>query len=148
MKINKKIKPINFEHNPQPLQPKIKIKSITPQISFSIFSILLIVLFGFIGLRFENVLMIPTIKPVKWHQHRHGRQRWRCLGIGARRLNLNAAVVVVFVGFTIGWECEGRGRRVLGLGLLGVGNGSEETSLDLGLGWECCENFWVSFDGV
>ena len=37
--------------NPQPLQPKIKIKSNTPQISFSIFSIPLTVLFRLIGLR-------------------------------------------------------------------------------------------------
>ena len=37
--------------NPQPLQPKIKTKSNTPQISFSIFSIPLTVLFRLIGLR-------------------------------------------------------------------------------------------------
>ena len=35
LKINKKIKPINFEHNPQPRQPKIKTKSNTRQISIS-----------------------------------------------------------------------------------------------------------------
>ena len=61
----------------------IKTKSNTPQISFSIFSILLIVLFGFISLRFENVLMIPTIELVKRHWHRHGRWQRRRLGIGA-----------------------------------------------------------------